>query len=145
VRTLRYRTAHREQIREQDRQYRLRDLERYNARQRQRYDAAKRARAKAYRWANRDRLRETARRYKAAHRTYYTAPVRAQKRASDAVRRSLRRTRLVELVSIDVLYARDQGLCSLCHQAVPREQATIDHILPLSKGGEHSYRNTGLF
>lgn len=49
-----------------------------------------------------------------------------------------------DAISIAVLYKRDKGLCSLCGKHVKRPDASIDHIIPLSTGGEHSYRNTAL-
>lgn len=44
-------------------------------------------------------------------------------------------------VDLDLLYKRDKGICQLCHKHVPRNKASRDHIVPLSKGGEHSYKN----
>jgi 5-methylcytosine-specific restriction endonuclease McrA len=50
----------------------------------------------------------------------------------------------VENVKIAVLITRDKGICGLCQKPVAKRDATIDHIIPVSKGGEHSYRNTQL-
>lgn len=57
----------------------------------------------------------------------------------------------VEVVSINQLYDRDGGRCMLCGRrlnkirTVPHPLAiTVDHIIPLSLGGEHSYKNTQL-
>ena len=49
-----------------------------------------------------------------------------------------------ETVKLSVLYARDQGRCGLCLLPVTWKTASIDHIVPLSEQGEHSYRNTQL-
>jgi hypothetical protein len=49
-----------------------------------------------------------------------------------------------ELVDVEVLYTRDKAICSLCWTHVKWEDASIDHIIPVTKGGEHSYRNTAL-
>lgn len=58
---------------------------------------------------------------------------------------------MIETVDIQVLYARDKGICSLCLKPVDMrlkfphpESPTVDHIIPLSRGGEESYRNTAL-
>lgn len=66
-------------------------------------------------------------------------------------RNALERAVFVEEVRLEVLYARDGGICRLCLHgvstaAVPLSagQATIDHIVPLSRKGEHSYANTRL-
>lgn len=57
----------------------------------------------------------------------------------------------VERVSVIELFYRDGSRCQLCwkklnlKRKVPHPMAvTIDHIVPLSKGGEHSYKNTQL-
>ncbi len=50
----------------------------------------------------------------------------------------------VETVSLNVLYSRDKGICQLCRKPCSRNQASRDHIKPVSRGGEHSYANTQL-
>ena len=57
----------------------------------------------------------------------------------------------VEHVSIIKLYKRDRHRCQLCGRKLNLKRqvphplaATVDHIIPLSVGGEHSYRNTQL-
>lgn len=49
------------------------------------------------------------------------------------------------------IFTRDQGVCQLCHQAVDRRltpnhrlAATLDHIVPVSKGGSHHEDNIQL-
>lgn len=66
-------------------------------------------------------------------------------------RRILKKKNFIETVNIDVLFKRDNGRCKLCDKKLDRERivphplaVTIDHIVPLSCGGEHSYRNTQL-
>ena len=54
----------------------------------------------------------------------------------------LKRGAYVEDVRRSVLYERDGGRCGICGQHVGIEDASVDHVLPLSKGGEHSYANT---
>jgi 5-methylcytosine-specific restriction endonuclease McrA len=51
----------------------------------------------------------------------------------------------IDVVDVDVLYARDGGICSLCLDFCPREEATQDHIIPITKpGSEESYGNSAL-
>ena len=60
----------------------------------------------------------------------------------------------VEKVSRSVLRERDGDACTYCRKAmtflaVPRytynpDQASVDHVIALSRGGEHSYKNTVL-
>ncbi len=47
----------------------------------------------------------------------------------------------VEAIDRALIFLRDQWICQLCHRKVQPEKASIDHVIPLSKGGEHTYRN----
>ena len=42
------------------------------------------------------------------------------------------------------VYARDGGRCHICAEPVPRDQASLDHLVPISAGGEHSMANVSL-
>lgn len=48
---------------------------------------------------------------------------------------------VVERVRRQEVFARDRWICGLCHRPVKRADASLDHIVPLAVGGEHSYRN----
>lgn len=48
---------------------------------------------------------------------------------------------VVENVDYALIIKRDRGICQICFKRVKRSERSIDHIVPLSKGGEHSYRN----
>lgn len=57
----------------------------------------------------------------------------------------------IEDIDVRVLADRDQWRCHICGYKVPRKathpnpkSASIDHLVPVSEGGEHSYRNTAL-
>jgi 5-methylcytosine-specific restriction endonuclease McrA len=41
-------------------------------------------------------------------------------------------------------YVDEEGrnICAICEEPLKFREMTIDHIVPLSSGGEHSYRNT---
>jgi 5-methylcytosine-specific restriction endonuclease McrA len=54
----------------------------------------------------------------------------------------------VDDIDREQVFARDNGICGICRQpidpTIPPHHAdsfTIDHIQPLSRGGEHSYAN----
>ena len=47
----------------------------------------------------------------------------------------------VEHIDKRKLWMDYQGICGLCLQPVKFARMTIDHILPLSKGGLHEYAN----
>jgi 5-methylcytosine-specific restriction endonuclease McrA len=49
-----------------------------------------------------------------------------------------------EDVSLDAIFARDNGLCSICRLPVVRGQASLDHVIPLSEGGSHTEENVRL-
>ena len=66
-------------------------------------------------------------------------------------RRLRKNAAFVEKVNRIKLFKRDKGRCQLCGRKLNLKRqvphplaATIDHIIPISKGGEHSYRNIQL-
>lgn len=67
------------------------------------------------------------------------------------LRRKRTREQWVEEVQVEVLIERDKGICQICQKPVRLDvhythpdAPTRDHIIPLSKGGEHSYANCQL-
>ena len=63
-------------------------------------------------------------------------------------RRARKLDAFVEDVDISVVLDRDGWECGICGSPIPRhavwpdlEYRTLDHIVPLAKGGEHSYAN----
>lgn len=118
-----------------DRDHRLIVMADYRARPENRARQAE----QAQQWADehRDRVRAAYRRWAQID------PVRARRIKRDAS--ETRRTRLlgafVEVVDSRVVYERDQGICGICNLPVPWDDLHIDHVIPLSKGGKHSYAN----
>lgn len=156
---LAWRTHNREHVRQQDKGYRAANREKrlqVYKRSYQKHKAERLAKAKAHsiqRWQdNNTVLRIAARLYYQANKPRILAQRQADRHANPEKHRNaraLRRARklaapVVERVALSVVYARDKGICSLCHERVPRAEASIDHIIPLTKGGEHSYRNVAL-
>lgn len=90
--------------------------------------------------------------YGRAHSRYCTNECarRNVKRVSRAAGKAMRNGNAVESVNPLKVFDRDKWQCQLCgEQTPPRLRATydlrspeLDHIVPLSAGGEHSYRNT---
>ena len=39
------------------------------------------------------------------------------------------------------IYIRDKGICGICGRFIPPDCFTIDHIIPISKGGTYDYDN----
>jgi excisionase family DNA binding protein len=63
--------------------------------------------------------------------------------------RDIRRYRLVkgsrcEPVSHAVVAVRDGWLCGICGGKVKKENWSLDHVVPISKGGSHTYDNVVL-
>jgi len=50
----------------------------------------------------------------------------------------------VEDVDRQVVFDRDKGICGICKLPVDRGDFHVDHVLPLTKGGKHSYTNVQL-
>lgn len=80
----------------------------------------RRAWGKKWREANRERHRELSSRHRAAKAN---AP-------------------LIEKIDREVIYARDKWVCQLCFSKVKtRKEASLDHVIPLSKNGNHTAQN----
>ena len=103
-----------------------------------------------YHAENRERLLERMRKFREENPEYFSRwrkenPERG--RAGASKRRALKLAAFVEDVSHEAVFERDQWRCQLCGGETSGEwpdplSASLDHIMPLSKGGEHSYANT---
>jgi 5-methylcytosine-specific restriction endonuclease McrA len=92
----------------------------------------------------------------AERRRKYAAAIYQRKWASDPAFRTSRyasrskyyaKTRGApgaELFSLDYIFWRDKGKCHLCRKKVKREDASMDHLVPVSLGGEHTRANVAL-
>lgn len=69
---------------------------------------------------------------------------RPAKRAADARRRQQKGSTQVEPVSHVLVAERDGWRCAICRGEVTRETWSLDHVVPLSKGGAHTYANVVL-
>lgn len=57
-------------------------------------------------------------------------------------RRAKKRAAFIESVDPEVVFKRDKGKCGICKKRVdPNSRWDVDHIIPISKGGAHSYDN----
>ncbi len=72
-------------------------------------------------------------------------------RNAEYKRKALKQNAYVEDVEFNAIFDRDGGICWLCREAVNPQlkwpdigYATLDHVIPLSKGGKHSYDNIKL-
>lgn len=84
-----------------------------------------------------------------------TSERKAQKRRNDKIKNNT----IDKGISLAALYKRDKGICYICggecdykcfaktttgHLIVGAKYPTIDHVIPISKGGEHSWDNIKL-
>lgn len=117
-----WREANPEKKKELDRQYHLKTVHKH------------RERSKAWSQANPERKAETSKKYRLANQDRINA--------HHAARRARKQAAFVEKVFRSKLFERDQGVCGICGQPVDPERYHVDHIVPLIKGGKHSYANT---
>lgn len=112
-----------------------------------------RVRKAAYYVANREKVRAHNAAYYAAHKekshsnhTAWRAAHPIECSALDAKKRAIKRSATIgDPKTIKALYRRARGektvKCYLCGKVIPMGERHVDHIVPLSKGGEHSARN----
>ena len=69
------------------------------------------------------------------------------KRVKISIRQRVRAMNLgitYEDVKLSVVFRMSRGICKLCGEWVMPKHASMDHILPLSRGGTHHYHNVQL-
>lgn len=65
-----------------------------------------------------------------------------EKHAEAVARRKARKmAAFVEDIDRGVVLERDQGYCGICDELVDPNDFHIDHVIPISLGGAHSYAN----
>lgn len=48
---------------------------------------------------------------------------------------------IIEEVHAEKVFLRDKGICGICKEPLDPSNYTLDHIIPLSRGGNHTYNN----
>lgn len=105
----------------------------------------------AYYHRNKSRIRKAAKirylrdreRIKAASMTWQKAHP-DHKKAYKAKRRQLVKSTSVEIIKMADVIAKSRGQCGICGKRVALKDRSLDHIVPLSKGGTHTYANVQL-
>jgi len=127
---------------------------------REAYKAAKPDYFRAHYAANREKRKREANEWYHANAEYalerqkaYVAKVIAEapehylalKRKHANTRRAIKASVFVEVVDARTVFARDKGICGICQLEVDVTSPwEVDHIVPISKGGPHSYANVQL-
>lgn len=93
------------------------------------------AKQKLYREKNRDKIRETMKQW--------TKNNLDKKAANESKRRAIKANKsgIIENIDREEIIARDKSICHICEKKVARKDITLDHIIPLSKGGSHTKNN----
>lgn len=111
------------------------------------------AQAKAHYAANKEKRRASIRAWQRAQPTGYNAETvrrwrknnpektRAIARVKEKRRRARKLGQFVENVDHRVVLERSAALCGICGDPVDPADFHVDHIIPLSRGGEDSYAN----
>lgn len=97
-----------------------------------------------------DRAREKDRAHRARHIETARASVRkwimahrSEKNAHEMARRARKHGAFIEVVNPSVVFSSANGICGICVTPIGVAEAWhVDHVIPLSKGGLHSYANT---
>lgn len=143
-----YRRANPERYREYRQQGYWKDPEIHRTRSRQRWasmsDEDRRAYYRAsynrniesvrqYYQDNKPKYRERERRYRQEHPGVY--------QSKDMRRRARKIGAIHERINRDEIIARDAGICHLCGASPTGRSLTLDHVIPLVRGGTHTSDN----
>ena len=103
-----------------------------------------RAASRAYYARNKEACREKSRLYRENNQEQ----LRATRRHQSSRNRAKLRGAFVEDVSHRVVFEKDDNVCQGCQKVCDPDadrfasnKATLDHVVPLARGGEHSYAN----
>lgn len=138
-RLAKWRNNNRDRIRQQEREYRHLNPERH------------RQRAAKWKKNHPDKCKELRRRRYLANPTEEkrkTAEWRKQNPKMVKQQKERRRARKYyskyEKINRDTVYVRDSGICYICKKTVEPQNWHLDHIVPLCRGGEHTYANVAV-
>lgn len=121
-------------------EHKKRDPDYFKRYYRERAEKRKRE-TKAWYQANKDHALEVIKRYRESRPEW----ARDLRRKNDHSRRARKMKAFVEAVDPQVVFERDKGVCGICMKTVDlASDWEVDHVMPLSRGGLHSYDNVQL-
>lgn len=135
------------------RAWKERNKEELNARRRATRDAeVANARKRAWHAANKERVREYRRRLYVERQAATAAQKMAEYRKRrpgwhaelEARRRARIKAQFVAPVNFQDIWERDEGICQLCGDPVQIGDHSLDHIVPIARGGTHEPSNVQL-
>ena len=99
---------------------------------------------KKYREENRDKVAEIQKKYYKKYREENPLKIRAHRHK----RRALKKATAVEPIDLNLVWDDSFGICFLCGTPMDRQYTypdprlpSLEHIIPLSRGGTHTYDN----
>jgi 5-methylcytosine-specific restriction endonuclease McrA len=111
------------------------------------------ARHRAYRLEHKEEREAYERAYRLEHKKemaayqYSYRLANLEKTEANALRQAAKRRArkknapILEAIEHAVVFERDGGVCGICGVLVDPANWHLDHVIPLSRGGEHSYAN----
>lgn len=71
------------------------------------------------------------------------APSRKRERRIEYLHEYRTKKRLAFVAAVDArsIYERDSGICGICKKPIAFEEISLDHIMPISRGGTHEPNN----
>ncbi len=100
--------------------------------------------AKKYRLTHREKQRQQAKVFRETHPEYkkeYRKTHALEIRAATEKRRTLLRGGNVTKIDLLTIIERDKMVCGICHKKVARRDLSFDHIIPISRSGNHTSDN----
>jgi 5-methylcytosine-specific restriction endonuclease McrA len=99
------------------------------------------ARTRAWQEANREHVNQTVRK----RRSENPEQSRANWKRWNRVRKArIRGAEIREAVDPAIVWARDNGKCHICGKRADPDDWHLDHLVPVSLGGDHSYANVAV-
>ena len=152
-----YRKAHLEKIKAYRKAWYRANKEKMRRYSKARYEANReklKAESKTYRETNPEKDKARKKVYREANREKIKAYRKANLemgRKHCRKRQALKHTTQIEVINEKEVYLRDGWICQICHRRVNKnlkypdpKSSSLDHIVPLTKGGTHTYKNVQL-